>query len=57
MNQADTVELEEANLKNKKAFYELMIRDGWFLAKLSSKFINAKIMQMIRSKDIYAITQ
>ena len=34
------VPASEANLRNKEAFYELMIRDGYFLPKLSSKFVN-----------------
>ena len=34
------VPIDEVSLKNKKALYELMIRSGWFLPKLSSKFMN-----------------
>jgi len=32
--------LEDVNLKNKRALYELMVRDGWYLPKLNSKFMN-----------------
>jgi len=34
------VNAEEAAIKDKKAYYELLVRAGWFLPKLSSKFIN-----------------
>ena len=47
----------EANLKNKQAFYELMIRDGYFLPKLSSKFVNQKVLQQMRDKKIYSVYQ
>jgi hypothetical protein len=51
------VAVEDVNLKNKKALYELMVRDGWFLAKLSSKFMNQKMMNLIRNKKIFAVFQ
>ncbi len=47
--------MSEASLKDKKALYELMIRDGYFLPKLSSKYVNQKQMQLIRDKKIFAI--
>ena len=45
MNQAQQVQhmdvpAAEASLRNKEAFYELMLREGYFLPKLSSKFVN-----------------
>ena len=52
---AAQVPLDEANLKNKKALYELMIRDGWYLAKLKSKFMNQKVMHSIRNKKVFAV--
>ena len=47
----------DANLKNKQAFYELMIRDGYYLPKLTSKFMNQKMMQAIRDKKVFALLQ
>ena len=47
----------DANLKNKQAFYELMIRDGYYLPKLNSKFMNQKMMQAIRDKKVFALLQ
>ena len=40
--------VDDVNLKNKKALYELMIRNGWFLPKLSSKYMNQKTLNQIR---------
>ena len=51
------VTMEDANLKNKKALHELMVRDGWFLPSLSSKFMNQKVMQLIRNREVFAVTQ
>jgi len=49
--------VDDVNLKNKKALYELMVRSGWFLPKLSSKFMNQKTMNLIRSKKIFSLMQ
>ena len=48
------VSLEDANIKDKKAYYELLVRNGWYLPKLSSKFINQKTLLAIRDKKIFA---
>jgi len=32
-----------------------MVRDGWFLPKLNSKFMNQKVMNLIRNKKIFAV--
>jgi len=55
IQQHQDVFASEANLKNKQAFYELMLRDGYFLPKLNSKFINQKVLQLIRDKKIFSI--
>ena len=34
-----------------------MVRSGWFLPKLSSKFMNQKTMNLIRSKKIFSLMQ
>jgi len=31
---------EEAALRDKRSYYELLVRAGFFMPKLSSKFIN-----------------
>ena len=49
------VNVDDVNLKNKKALYELMVRSGWFLPKLSSKFMNQKTMNLIRGKKIFSL--
>ena len=40
ISQSNNVLSSDANLKNKQAFYELMIRDGYYLPKLNSKYMN-----------------
>jgi hypothetical protein len=62
MNQAQPllhadVPAAEASLRNKEAFYELMLREGYFLPKLSSKFVNQKVLQLIRDKKIFSVFQ
>ena len=56
-NNSQAVNPEEAAIRDKKAFYELLTRSGWYLPKLSSKFINQKVLQMIREKQIFAPMQ
>jgi hypothetical protein len=57
LNPDSNVNAADANLKNKQAFYELMIRDGYYLPKLNSKFMNQKMMQAIRDKKVFALLQ
>jgi len=56
-NNNQLVNPEEAAIRDKKAFYELLTRSGWYLPKLSSKFINQKVLQLIREKKIFAPMQ
>ena len=48
------VSLEDAAIKDKKAYYELLVRTGWYLPKLSSKFINQKMLLAIRDNKVFA---
>ena len=34
-----------------------MLRDGYFLPKLNSKFVNQKVLQLIRDKKVFSIFQ
>jgi hypothetical protein len=47
-SQSAGVHPEDASLRDKRAYYELLVRAGFFLPKLSSKFINQKMLMLIR---------
>ena len=49
--------MEDAAIKDKRAYYELLVRAGWFLPKLSSKFINQRTLLLIREKKIFTPMQ
>ena len=48
---------EEAAIKDKKAYYELLVRQGFYLPKLNSKFVNQRTLIFIRDKKIFVPTQ
>ena len=51
------VSLNDAAIKDKKAYYELLVRAGWYLPKLSSKFINQRSLLQIRDKKLFTPMQ
>lgn len=48
---------EDAALRDKRAYYELLVRAGFFLPKLSSKFINQKMLMLIREAKVFVPKQ
>ena len=48
---------EEAALRDKRAYYELLVRAGFFMPKLSSKFINQKMLMSIRDGKVFVPKQ
>ena len=55
--QSASVNPEDASLKDKRAYYELLVRAGFFLPKLSSKFINQKMLMLIRESKVFVPKQ
>ena len=55
--QSASVNPEDASLKDKRAYYELLVRAGFFLPKLSSKFINQKMLMLIRESKVWVPKQ
>ena len=56
-SQGGAVNPEDASLKDKRAYYELLVRAGFFLPKLSSKFINQKMLMLIRETKVFVPKQ
>ena len=54
---AQPVNPEDAALRDKRAFYELLVRAGFFLPKLSSKFINQRMLMLIRDAKVFVPKQ
>jgi len=52
--QDQVISAADVNLKGKHAFYEIMVRAGYFLPKETSKFINQKMLQLIRNKKVFS---
>ena len=52
-----TVNAEDASLRDKRAFYELLVRAGFFLPKLSSKFVNQKMLMLVRDGSVFVPKQ
>jgi hypothetical protein len=48
---------EDASLRDKRAYYELLVRAGFFLPKLSSKFVNQKMLMLIREAKVFVPKQ
>ena len=48
---------DDAAIKDKRAYYELLVRQGFYLPKLSSKFINQKVLLFIRDKQVFVPLQ
>lgn len=48
---------EDASLRDKRAFYELLVRAGFFLPKLSSKFVNQKMLMLVREGSVFVPKQ
>jgi hypothetical protein len=56
-SQGGAVNPEDASLRDKRAYYELLVRAGFFLPKLSSKFINQKMLMLIRESKVFVPKQ
>jgi len=48
---------DDAAIKDKRAYYELLVRSGWFLPKFTSKFINQKTLIYVREEKIFVPKQ
>jgi len=54
---SQVVSPEDASLRDKRAYYELLVRAGFFLPKLSSKFVNQKMLMLVREGSVFVPKQ
>jgi hypothetical protein len=47
----------EANIKNKEAFYELLVRNKYVLPAYDSKFITAQMLIDIRDAKVFSLKE
>ena len=47
--------MNDALVKDKKAYHELLVRSGWVLPDLDSKFVSSENLISIQAKKIYGL--
>ena len=45
----------DALVKDKKAYHELLVRSGWVLPDIDSKFVSSENLINIQAKKIYGL--